>query len=188
MDQKDGADLTALLSRWSGGDKGALESLVSIIYEDLHRIAAQHLRKERAEHTLQPTALVNEAYVRLAGQNVSWKNRAHFFAVSAEIMRRILVDHARRKLAEKRGGGAETISIDAGGDWGGEPAVDVISIDDALNALAAVDPAQSRIVELRFFGGLTIEETAETIGSSPSTVKREWRMARAWLRRHLSVP
>lgn len=178
-------NVTALLADWSSGDQRALDALLPLVYAELHRMAEQHLRRERGAHTLQPTALVHEAYLRLVDQeDVTWEGRAHFFAVSARIMRNILVDHARRRLAGKRGGGAETITLDANAEWA-QPRVDVVAVDDALNALAAVDEQQARVVELRFFGGLSIEETAAALGVSPTTVKREWKMARAWLLREL---
>lgn len=180
------AGVTSLLSSWTEGDRGALDELVSLVHHELHAIAARHLRGERQEHTLQATALVNEAWIRLVGQNsVTWQNRAHFFGVAAGIMRRILVDHARRKQADKRGGGAETIVLDENIDWSDERDVNIVALDDALQVLAAVDPQQSKVIELRFFAGLSVEETAEVLGVSPTTVKREWRMARAWLLREL---
>ena len=177
--------VTALLADWGRGDRDALAQLLPLIYEDLRAIAEGHLRKERGNHTLQPTALVNETYLKLIGQHVSWQNRAHFFGVSAEIMRRILVDHARRKQAGKRGGGQQTISISEGIDWPDSRDLDVVALDEALTALAEFDPQQSRIIEMRFFAGLSVEETAEAIGVSPTTIKREWRVARAWLLREL---
>lgn len=174
--------VTSLLAQWAGGDAAALDSLIPLIYDDLHRIAARHLRQEKPEHTLQATALINEVWLRLVGERtISWQNRAHFFGVSAEIMRRILVDHARRKQAGKRGGGMATIVLDENVDWSDERDVSLVALDDALVALALLDPQQSKVVELRFFAGLTVEETAEVLGVSPTTIKREWRTARAWL-------
>lgn len=182
-------DVTAILVSWSEGRREALDELVPLIYDELHRIAARYLRQERAEHTLQPTALVHEAWLRLIDQqNVNWQNRAHFFGVSAELMRRILVDHARRKKAEKRGGGAATVVLDENIEWSARRDLDLVDLDDALEALAKLDPQQSKVVEMRFFGGLSVEETAEALGVSPTTVKREWRMARAWLLRELEKP
>ena len=179
-------DLTEILVRWSEGRREALDQLIPLIYDELHRIAARYLRQERSEHTLQPTALVHEAWIRLIDQkNVTWQNRAHFFGVSAELMRRILVDHARRKKAEKRGGGAATVALDENIEWSDHRDLDLVDLDDALQALATVDPQQSKVVEMRFFGGLSVEETAEALGVSGTTVKREWRMARAWLLREL---
>ncbi|HEX7708808.1 MAG TPA: sigma-70 family RNA polymerase sigma factor [Thermoanaerobaculia bacterium] len=180
------ADVTELLVNWSRGDKAALDRLMPLIYEEMRRIAARYLRNERSEHTLQPTALVNEAYMRLVGQkDVSWQNRAHFLGVSAEIMRRILVDHARRRQAEKRGGGVDLVTLDDQIDWPDQKDLSLLALDDALTLLSELDPQQSKVVELRFFGGLSVEETGEALGISATTVKREWRMARAWLLRQL---
>lgn len=180
-----GPDLTGWLQDWSGGDRSALDRLTPLVYGELRRIAARHLRGERANHTLQPTELAHEAFLRLVRQKVTWQNRAHFFGMAAELMRRLLVDHARRKRADKRGSGAETVSLTVAGDWPGNQDVDLIALDDCLTALATLDVGQSRIVELRFFGGLTVEETAEVLGVSPATIKREWRLARAWLLREM---
>ena len=186
-------DVTQLLVRWSEGDAGALERLLPLVYGELRRIASNQLRHERPDHTLAPTALVHELYFRLVDQSrTSWQNRAHFFGLAAQLMRRILVDHARAQQAEKRGGSITRISLDemlaedaepSGEDAGA--AADVLAIDDALERLAALDPDQARIVELRFFGGLTVDETASVLKRSPRTVKREWRLARAWLYRAL---
>jgi RNA polymerase sigma factor (TIGR02999 family) len=174
------ANVTALLINWSRGNSAAGEDLADAVYAELRRIARRHLRGERAS-TLQPTALVHEAFLRLVDQkSVSWQNRAHFFAVAAKMMHRILIDHARRKHAAKRGAGAATVAIDES-LGAAKREVDLVALDDALSALALLDARQSQIVELRFFGGLTIEETAAVINISPMTVKREWRMARAWL-------
>jgi RNA polymerase sigma factor (TIGR02999 family) len=178
--------VTDLLHDWSAGDATALDHLMPLVYQELHRAAEQYLRKERDNHTLQPTALVNEAFMRLVDQNrVTWQNRSHFVAVSAQLMRRILVDHGRRRTADKRGSGSATIAIEEGMDWPETHDLDLVALDEALTALAAVDPQQSKVVELRFFGGLSVDETAEALGISASTVKREWRMARAWLLRQL---
>lgn len=175
-------NVTALLAHWRAGDPAAVDALFSIVYDELRRIARGYLRGERAAITLQPTVLVHEAYMRLVGQRgVSWENRSHFFAVASQMMRRILVDHARKRQAEKRGGSVLTISIDGAVEPVVSPEVDVLDVDEALGLLAAVAPRQAQIVELRFFGGLTIEETAEALGMSPITIKREWRVARAWL-------
>lgn len=187
------ADVTQLLVRWSAGDAGALERLLPLVYGELRRIASNQLRHERPDHTLAPTALVHELYFRLVDQSrTSWQNRAHFFGLAAQLMRRILVDHARAQQAEKRGGLVTRISLDEMLEEDGEPsgkdadaAADVLAIDDALERLAALDPDQARIVELRFFGGLTVDETASVLKRSPRTVKREWRLARAWLYRAL---
>lgn len=179
--------MTRLLQDWSKGDQAALANLMPLVYNELRHLASRYLRRERAGHTLQTTALVHEAYLRLIDQNqVTWQNRAHFFGVAAQMMRRILVDHAREQHAEKRGGGAPRLSLDEAIGLAGERGVNLIALDDALSALAAIDPQQSRIVELRFFGGLTVEETAEVLGVSPATVKREWSMAKAWLHREIS--
>ena len=178
--------VTELLHDWRDGDRAALDSLMPLVYRQLHLMAEQHLRKEREGHTLEPAALVHEAYVRLIDQQrVNWNDRMHFFAVSAQLMRRILVDHSRRRQAEKRGAGAATISIEPGMDFVDTRSVSIVEIDDALTSLAAIDPKQSELVELRFFGGLSIEETAEVLSISPTSVKREWRLARAWLLREL---
>jgi len=187
MADTDKRDVTQLLARWSQGDRAALDSLVPVVYGELRRMAARYLRRERAEHTLQPTALVNEAFVKLIDQrDVRWQNRAHFFGVAAQLMRRVLVDHARERLAEKRGGGAGRVPLDDSLAVGAAPQIDVLAIDAALDRLAAIDPEQVRLVELRFFGGLTIDETAEVLGCSAGTVKREWSTAKAWLHRELS--
>ena len=162
--------------------------LLTLVYDELRKIAAQYLRKENSGHTLQPTALVHEAYMKLVDiSDINWQDRAHFFAVSANVMRHILVDHARAKLAEKRGGDAQRIELDDAISLSNEPNVDLLAVDEALNELANFDEQQSRIVELRFFGGLTIEETAHVVGISPATVKREWAMAKAWLHRKLKA-
>jgi len=181
--------VTALLQQWSRGDRDALEKLTPLVYEELRGIAAGYMRDERPGHTLQATALVHEAYVRLIGQKrVSWQNRAHFFGIAAQLMRRILIDHARRRQAAKRGvGGA--LRLTAGVDVAGAPEqdFDLLAIDGALLRLEQLDADQARIVELRFFGGLTVEETAEVAGVSTATVKREWRTARAWLRHEVGL-
>ena len=164
------------------GDDGALGELLPLVYAELRRLAAGYLRRERPGHTLQPTALVNEAYLRLVDQTqVRWQNRAHFLGVAAQMMRRILVDHVRGQRAEKRGGEIQKLSLDENIDVSGERAADLVALDEALKRLAELDPQKSRIVELRFFGGLSVEETAEVLGVSAPTVKRQWRMAKAWL-------
>jgi RNA polymerase sigma factor (TIGR02999 family) len=178
-------EVTALLRDWSSGDRRALERLMPLVYGELRRLAASYLRAERSDHTLQPTALVHEAYLRLVDQRaVSWTNRAHFFGISAHLMRRILVDHARKRHAAKRAAAyrvtaAPTVSISPDRD------PELLALDTALLDLAKLDARQARIVELRFFAGLTVEETAEVEGISAATVKREWRTARAWLRREI---
>lgn len=179
--------ITQLLERWSQGDEEALDQLMPLVYDELHRLAGAYLRRERREHTLQPTALVNEAYLKLVRQrNIRWQNRAQFFGVAAQLMRRILVDHARANYADKRGGDRVNVSLKNIGAFGNQPTTDVLALHDVLNRLAEIDPDQSRIVELRFFGGLTIEEAAEVMQVSHSTVEREWKIAKAWLKRELT--
>ena len=181
-----GHDVTGLLQAWVGGDAAALDRLVPIVYDELHRQAQRYLRRENPGHTLQTTALVHEAYLRLVDQREArWQNRAQFFGVAAQVMRRILVDHARRHQAAKRGGSAVPVPLEEGEVAARGSDVDLVALDDALTRLAAVDPQQARVVELRYFTGLGIEETAEALGISPATVKREWAMARAWLKREL---
>jgi RNA polymerase sigma-70 factor (ECF subfamily) len=171
------ADITELLMAWSEGNETALEKLAPLVEAELHRLAQRYLRRERPGHTLQTTALVNEAYLRLIGwRNVSWQNKAHFLGVSAKLMRRILVDHARRK---RGAAGSMTVSFDDAASV--ERGEDLVALDVALTDLAAIDPRKSQIIELRFFGGLTVEETAEVLKISPRTVKREWSLAQAWL-------
>ena len=178
-------DVTALLRQWGDGDRQALEQLLPLVYGELRQLAASYLRDERPGHTLQPTALVHEAYIRLAGQReVAWQNRAHFFGIAAQMMRRILVDHARKRQAAKRDAAAWKVQTGAGVDLGDRDP-ELLSLDTALIELEALDPRQARIVEMRFFGGLTVEETAEVTGISPATVKREWQTARAWLAREI---
>jgi RNA polymerase sigma factor (TIGR02999 family) len=183
-------DVTGLLLSWGSGDESAAERLLTAIYDELHRQAARAMRRENGEHTLQATALVNEAYLRLVDQRrVEWRNRAHFFGIAAQTMRRVLVDHARGRLAEKRGGGMQQLTL-GGADQAVADANDgvaILDLHDALERLAVLDPEQARLVELRYFGGLNIEETAEALGVSPATVKREWAFARAWLRRELAA-
>ena len=179
--------VTQLLMKWSEGDQTALDQLIPLIYDELHRLAERHLRHERAGHTLQATALVNEAYLRLVDERgVSWQNRAHFYAIAARRMRHILVEHARGRDAAKRGGGQYKLSLSKVDRITPREDVNLLALDEALQRLAEIDPQKSRIVELRYFGGLTVEETAEVMGISPATVKREWSMARAWLRREIS--
>jgi len=184
-----GVDVTGLLLAWKRGDQAATDQLVAAVYGELHRQAGRAMRREGGAHTLQATALVHESYLRLVDQRrVEWRNRAHFFAIASTVMRRILVDHARARLTAKRGGGVAPITL-AGAAHGGAQEtddVDLLALHEALERLAELDPEQARLVELRYFGGLTIEETAEALGVSPATVKREWALARAWLRRELS--
>jgi RNA polymerase sigma factor (TIGR02999 family) len=176
------SDITQMLSEISAGDKEAPDRLLPLVYDELRRLAHAYMKNERADHTLQATALVHEAYIQLVDwQNVSWQNRAQFFAVAAQIMRKVLVDYARGKNALKRGGGLSTIALDDGISFPSGNEVDLLSLDAALTELFSFDPQQARIVELRFFGGLTIEETASAMGISDSTVKRDWQIAKAWL-------
>jgi RNA polymerase sigma factor (TIGR02999 family) len=180
-------DVTALLMDWSQGNKDALERLTPLVYDELRRIAARYLRKERSDHTLESTALANEAYLRLVDQSkIQWQNRAHFFGVAAQMIRRILVDYARARNTDKRGKGAPQLSLDEAIGVPEHKSVELIALDDALKQLGELDEQQSKIVELRFFVGLSIEETAEVLGISPATVKREWTSAKAWLFRELS--
>jgi len=175
-------EVTQWLLEWSNGNRAALDKLMPLVDRELHRLAHHYLRQENPGHTLQTTALVNEAYLKLVDQRkVHWKNRAHFFALSAHFMRRILVDHARKRQYGKRGGGAQKISFDEAMAVSPERGSDLIALDDALDKLAAIDARKSKIVEMRFFGGLTVEETAEALNISAVTVMREWRMAKAWL-------
>jgi RNA polymerase sigma-70 factor (ECF subfamily) len=174
--------ITALLAQLRDGNKQAEAQLIPMVYNELHRLARHYMRGERGDHTLQTSALVNEAYMRLAGEHgIDWKNRAHFFGVSAQIMRRILVDHARTRDAQKRGGGARAITLENAFVYSDEQSWQVIALHDALNKLAEFDERQCRIVELRFFTGLSLEETAEALSLSPTTIKREFQLAKAWL-------
>ena len=207
MGQSPDQPVTQLLAQWRGGNEAALGELTGLVYQELRSLAQRHLRRERSNHTLQRTALVNEAFVRLVNQqSVDWQSRAHFFGLASNLMRRILVDHARARLASKRGSGVDAVSLDEivnptepedsgasaspryaePGQVDGETDEDVAAIDEALTRLGALDERQAKIVEMRYFGGLTIEETATAIGISDATVKREWTLARAWLRRELS--
>ena len=179
--------ITQLLARWSNGEEKALDELLPLVYDELHRLAVTYLRRERREHTLQPTALVNELFLKFSEQhNMSWQNRAQFFGVAAQLMRRILVDHARAHFADKRGGDRFCVSLRNIAAFGAAPDADLLALHDALNKLAEIDPTQARIVELRFFGGLTIKETAEVMGISHATVEREWKIAKAYLKRELT--
>lgn len=177
---------TALLLAWNRGEPEALDALLPLVYEELRRVAAHYMRRERADHTLQATALVNEAYLRLIEvKRVRWENRAHFFAMASRLMRRILVDAARSRDHQKRGGGAPMLSLDEALVVPCEPGDDLVALDEALTALAAVDARKSQVVEMRFFGGLDIDETAEALHVSRDTVKRDWRVAKLWLLREL---
>jgi RNA polymerase sigma factor (TIGR02999 family) len=181
-------EVTELLLQWSNGSEAALQRLMPLVYDECRRIAARQMRGERVEHTLSPTALVNELYLRLVDQQrATWSNRAQFFGIAAQLMRRVLVDHARARLAEKRDGGRLVVSLEAADDVATpSPLTDVLGIDEALQRLGELDPDQQRIVELRFFAGLTVDETAHVLGRSPRTVKREWQLAKAWLFRELN--
>ena len=183
----DSDNVTRLLLDWGDGNQQVLEALVPLIYKELRNLAHNFMYRERLGHTLQTTALVHEAYLKLIDQNdARWQNRAHFFAIAAQAMRRILIDSARKHAAAKRGGPQAELSLDEVADIALEPDINLLKLDEALNELAKIDPRQSRIVELRYFGGLTIEETAEVISVSPATVKREWMMARAWLHQEIT--
>ena len=181
------SETTQLLRAWAEGDQGALERLTPHVYRTLRRIAGYQMQNERAGHSLQATALVHEAYLELIDvTNVNWQHRAHFFAVSAQIMRQILLDRARRRMAAKRGGTADRVNLDELPDLSGDRARELIALEDALNALTGNDPRKARVVELRFFGGLSVEETAEVLAVSPETVMRDWKFARSWLHAQLS--
>jgi RNA polymerase sigma factor (TIGR02999 family) len=187
MSESSPHEVSQLLSDWKHGDKAALDKLMPLVYAELRRIARRYMQGEHAGHTLQSAALVNEAYLRLIDLNsMDWQNRAHFFAMSSQLMRRILVDHARNRKYAKRGGAQQKLSLSKADRVADKPDVDLVALDDTLKILAAMNEQQSRIVELRFFGGLTIEETAEALGVSHATVERDWAVARAWLRRELT--
>jgi RNA polymerase sigma factor (TIGR02999 family) len=178
---------TELLLDWSEGNAEALKSLMPLVYDELRRLARNYLRRERLSHTLDSAALVHEAYLRLVDlRRVRWQNRAHFFGIAAQLMRRILVDHARKRHAAKRGAGEARLSLDPPLAWSTPPQMDLIALDDALNRLALLDAQQSKIVELRFFGGLSVEDASQVLGISPATVKRDWAMAKAWLHKELN--
>ena len=180
-------EVTQLLVAWGNGDEVAREKLISVVYQELHRLAHHYMKRESPGHTLQTSALVNEAFVRLVDQrNVRWQNRAHFFGIAAQMMRRILVDYARSRRYAKRGGGARAMSLDEAMIVSDERSAEVVSVHEALEQLAKLDPRKGQIVELRFFGGLSIEETAEVLGVSPGTVMKDWTLAKAWLRREIS--
>jgi RNA polymerase sigma factor (TIGR02999 family) len=179
--------ITALLLDWSKGNKESLDKLIPVVYHELRRQAVRHLRRERREHTLQTTALIHEAYLRLVDQkNVRWQNRAHFFGIAAKLMRQILVDHARKHHAAKRGGSDIKLSLEEAMIMSAEQDMNLVALDEALIRLATIDPRKGRTVELRYFGGLSMEETAEVLGVSLATAKHDWSMAKAWLRRELS--
>ncbi|MGA9056789.1 MAG: sigma-70 family RNA polymerase sigma factor [Terriglobia bacterium] len=182
-----GDDITQLLRAWGDGNQAALDRLMPLVYAQLRQAAHRYMARERHGHTLQSTALVNEVYVRLAkAREMRWQDRVHFFAISAQMMRRILTDHARARQYAKRGGGAQVVSLDEAPEVSPKPRADLVALDDALNHLAAVDERKSRVVELRYFGGLSVEETGEVLKVSPETVMRDWKLAKAWLLRELS--
>lgn len=179
--------ISLMLIEWSNGNEAALDKIMPLIYSELHKLAHQYMRRERAGHTLQTTALVNEAYLRLVDQkNVQWQNRAHFFGIAAQMMRRILVDYARKQNYLKHGGGAQRVLLDQAAVVSRERTAELVALDEALNALVSIDPRAARVVELRFFGGLTVKETAEAAGLSVDMVKRDWSTAKAWLHRRMS--
>lgn len=181
-------EVTELLVAWSNGDRLARDELMPLVYEELRRLAHRYMGRERRDHTLQTSALVNEAYIRLIDQkDVHWQNRAHFFGIAAQMMRRILVDYARKRGFAKRGGDARPVSLEEAMIVSEERAANVVALDDALKSLGEIDPRKSQIVELRFFGGLSIEETAEVLAVSPGTIMRDWTLAKAWLRREITA-
>lgn len=179
-------NITQLLAKWRDGNQSALDELYPLVYDELHRLARRYMSRERKGHTLQTTALINEAYVRLVGQKVNWANRSHFFAISAQIMRRILIDHARRHAYAKRGGGAQQVSLEEAATVTPDQSAELIRLDEALTSLAEMDPRRSQVVELRYFGGLNNEEIAGVLNVSENTVTRDWNMARAWLYQQLT--
>jgi len=180
-------EITQLLLRWSQGDQAALDQLMPVVYDELHKLADGYLRRERPDHTLQPTALINETYLRLVKQDFpEWQSRRHFYGVAAQLMRQILVDYARSRAADKRGGGDQKYSLDESLSFSDERAADLVALDDALVALATFDERKVRIIELRYFGGLSLEETAAELGLSVATIGHEMRLARAWLRREMN--
>lgn len=179
-------EITPLLLRWSQGDEVALSQLLPVVYQELHRLAQYYLRREQSGHTLQPTALINEAYLRMVKQDFpEWQSRRHFYGVASQLMRQILVEHARARAAEKRGGGGQKYSLDEALTFSEDKAVELVALDDALSALAQFDERKVRIIELRYFGGLSLEETADVLGISIATIGHEMRLARAWLRREM---
>lgn len=188
MESASETNVSQLLDAWGAGDQAALERLMPLVYDELRRIAHRHLGRERVGHTLQTSALVNEAYLKLVNEReMRWQNRAHFFAIAARLMRLILVDYARGRNRARRGGGAQRVSLDEALAVADEQAADVLALDEALNRLAAFDERKSRVVELRYFSGLSVEETAEVLQVAPVTVMREWRLAKAWLHRMLTA-
>jgi RNA polymerase sigma-70 factor, ECF subfamily len=187
MPTRSSAGITQLLERWSNGEEGARDELMPLVYDELHRLAVTYLRRERRQHTLQPTALVNELFLKFSEQHsMSWQNRAQFFGVAARMMRRILVDYARAHYATKRGGDRYCVSLRNIAAFGAQPDADLLALHEVLNKLEQIDPEQAQIVELKFFGGLTIKETAEVMKTSHATIEREWKLARAYLKRELT--
>src|SRR5499433_3687097 len=188
MDSSSPNNVTQLLLAWSNGDQAARDQLMSAVYDELHRLARSYMKRESPGHTLQTSALVNEAFLRLVDQrNVHWRSRAHFYGIAAQMMRRILVDYARSRSSEKRGAGAPALTLDESLIVSDERSAEVVAVHEALEQLSKLDPRKEKIVELRFFGGLSIEETAEVLGVSPGTVMRDWTLAKAWLRREISA-
>lgn len=188
MSEKKPENITVILQDWSRGNRQAADTLIALVYDELRKVAANYLRRERSEHTLQPTALVNETYLKLIDiSNVSWRDRAHFFAVASNVMRQILVDHARTRARDKRGGKIQTMALNEAVSFSKQLEIDLIALDDALQILAKLDEKQAQIVEMRFFGGLSVEETAEVLGNSTRTIKREWAFAKAWLHKTLKT-
>ena len=180
------SEITRLLADWANGHQAALERLLPLVYDELHRLASSYMRRERPDHTLQTTALVHEAYLKLVGQDdVRWQTRVHFFAAAAQVMRHILVDHARGRSRAKRGDGLPPLSLDEAATISGQRADELLAINDALITLTATDPRKSRVFELRYFGGMSVDEAAQALKVSPATVARDWRMAKAWLRREI---
>jgi RNA polymerase sigma factor (TIGR02999 family) len=187
MNDPNGHEVTQILQEWNNGGDDARARLMPLVYDELRRLARSYLRRERPDHTLQPTALVHEAYLRLVDQSrVEWRNRVHFYGVAAQMMRRILIDHARAHASEKRGGAGRRLSLDEAAVLPEERAADLVALDDALQRLAETDERKSRVVELRFFGGLSVVEAAEALGIHTATVERDWRIAKMWLHRELS--
>jgi len=187
LDSSSPNNVTQLLLAWSNGNQAARDQLMSAVYDELHRLARRYMRRESPGHTLQTSALVNEAFLKLVDQrNVHWQNRAHFFGIAAQMMRRILVDYARTRTSEKRGAGTPALSLDEGLIVSDERSAEVVAVHEALEQLSQIDPRKEQIVELRFFAGLSVDETAEVLGVSPGTVMRDWTLAKAWLRREMS--
>jgi len=187
LDSSSPNNVTHLLLAWSNGNQAARDQLMSAVYDELHRLARRYMRRESPGHTLQTSALVNEAFLKLVDQrNVHWQNRAHFFGIAAQMMRRILVDYARTRTSEKRGAGTPALSLDEGLIVSDERSAEVVAVHEALEQLSQIDPRKEQIVELRFFAGLSVDETAEVLGVSPGTVMRDWTLAKAWLRREMS--